>query len=40
MADQDNYSDIQQEVNESDEKDRDPESILRGHKATISNPST
>ncbi|RYO97174.1 hypothetical protein DL765_011296 [Monosporascus sp. GIB2] len=39
MADQDNYSDIQQEV-PGNMDERDPENVLRGHKATISNPNT
>ncbi|KAI1458733.1 Conidiation protein 6-domain-containing protein [Annulohypoxylon moriforme] len=40
MADQDNYSDIQQEVPASADSERDPENVYRGHKATISNPRT
>ncbi|OTA91905.1 hypothetical protein M434DRAFT_335804 [Hypoxylon sp. CO27-5] len=40
MADQDNYSDIQQEVPENADIGPDPENVYRGHKATISNPNT
>ncbi|KAI1373473.1 putative conidiation-specific expression protein [Hypoxylon crocopeplum] len=40
MTDQDNYSDIQQEVSETADIDPDPENVYRGHKATISNPNT
>ncbi|KAI1478108.1 hypothetical protein F4774DRAFT_176235 [Daldinia eschscholtzii] len=40
MTDQDNYSDIQQEVPEDADIEKDPENVYRGHKATISNPNT
>ncbi|OTB11107.1 hypothetical protein K445DRAFT_26866 [Daldinia sp. EC12] len=40
MTDQDNYSDIQQEVPEDAGIEKDPENVYRGHKATISNPNT
>ncbi|KAI0898797.1 Conidiation protein 6-domain-containing protein [Annulohypoxylon nitens] len=40
MTDQDNYSDIQQEVPADADMERDPENVYRGHKATISNPRT
>ncbi|KAI1416357.1 putative conidiation-specific expression protein [Hypoxylon sp. FL1857] len=40
MTDQDNYSDIQQEVPRSADTEPDPENVYRGHKATISNPNT
>ncbi|ROT43140.1 hypothetical protein SODALDRAFT_347938 [Sodiomyces alkalinus F11] len=40
MASQDDYSDIQQEVPLSEEYEKDPDSIARGHKATIANPNT
>ncbi|KAL7622213.1 hypothetical protein AAE478_007716 [Parahypoxylon ruwenzoriense] len=36
MADQDKYSDIQQEVPENADIEPDPENVHRGHKATIS----
>lgn len=39
MADQDNYSDIQQEVPLSEEYAKEPDSIARGHQATLANPS-
>ncbi|RYP21712.1 hypothetical protein DL766_007884 [Monosporascus sp. MC13-8B] len=39
MADQDNYSDIQQEVPKNMDEG-DPQNVLRGHKATISNQNT
>lgn len=38
MTDQDNYSDIQQEVPADADMERDLENVYRGHKATISNP--
>ncbi|KAI1387655.1 Conidiation protein 6-domain-containing protein [Hypoxylon trugodes] len=40
MTDQDNYSDIQQEVPASADIEPDPENVYRGHKATLSNPNT
>ncbi|KAI1205543.1 Conidiation protein 6-domain-containing protein [Annulohypoxylon truncatum] len=40
MTDQDNYSDIQQEVPADADMEKDPENVYRGHKATISNPRT
>ncbi|KAI1803338.1 hypothetical protein F4811DRAFT_554022 [Daldinia bambusicola] len=40
MTDQDNYSDIQQEVSKDADMEPDPENVYRGHKATISNPNT
>ncbi|OTA59746.1 putative conidiation-specific expression protein [Hypoxylon sp. EC38] len=40
MTDQDNYSDIQQEVPKNADTGPDPENVYRGHKATISNPNT
>ncbi|KAI0386335.1 hypothetical protein F5Y04DRAFT_275943 [Hypomontagnella monticulosa] len=40
MADQDNYSDIQQEVPADADIEPDPENVYRGHKATLSNPNT
>ncbi|KAL2760567.1 hypothetical protein ACRALDRAFT_2024523 [Sodiomyces alcalophilus JCM 7366] len=40
MASQDDYSDIQQEVPLSAETEKEPDSIARGHKATIANPNT
>ncbi|TDZ41471.1 Conidiation-specific protein 6 [Colletotrichum trifolii] len=39
MADQDNYSDIQQEVPASADTEKDPENVARGHKATLNNPN-
>ncbi|KAI2627059.1 hypothetical protein GGS26DRAFT_562564 [Hypomontagnella submonticulosa] len=39
MADQDNYSDIQQEVSADADIEPDPENVYRGHKANLSNPS-
>ncbi|KAK5991744.1 Conidiation-specific protein 6 [Cladobotryum mycophilum] len=39
MADQDNYSDIPQEVPLEDDYAPDPESVARGHKATLRNPN-
>ncbi|OTB09668.1 hypothetical protein M426DRAFT_18298 [Hypoxylon sp. CI-4A] len=35
MTDQDKYSDIQQDMSEPD-----PQNVIRGHKATLSNPNT
>ncbi|XDG06129.1 hypothetical protein ABKA04_005744 [Annulohypoxylon sp. FPYF3050] len=40
MADQDNYSDIQQEVPADADMEKDPENVYRGHKTTLSNPRT
>ncbi|KAL6887564.1 Conidiation protein 6 domain-containing protein [Trichoderma longibrachiatum] len=39
MADQDNYSDIPQEVPLEDDYRQDPENVARGHKATLANPN-
>ncbi|TDZ29529.1 Conidiation-specific protein 6 [Colletotrichum spinosum] len=39
MADQDNYSEIQQEVPASADTEKDPENVARGHKATLNNPN-
>lgn len=38
MADFDE-SDIPKEVPVSEESEKDPENVIRGHKATLSNPS-
>ena len=40
MANQDEYSDIPQEVPPEDDYLQDPENVARGHKATLANPST
>ncbi|OTA02612.1 hypothetical protein A9Z42_0030270 [Trichoderma parareesei] len=38
MANQDEYSDIPQEVPPEDDYLQDPENVARGHKATLANP--
>ncbi|KAL0938584.1 conidiation protein [Colletotrichum truncatum] len=38
MASQDDYSDIPREVPASADTEKDPENVVRGHKATLNNP--
>ncbi|KAM9874813.1 conidiation protein [Verticillium dahliae] len=40
MASQDDYSDIPKEVPASEDYVHEPENVVRGHKATITNPNT